>query len=110
MLGLAYFWNGSEYGIQPRRWARWIIYSILVDLTDDIAQLLGKRFIDLSIERVFKSLYYFREAHREAKPSDPISYLAENARFFNLIKAQRWSARDRVWLWVIREFPELLNL
>ncbi len=86
------------------------MYAILVDLTDNIAQLLGKRFIDLSIERVFKSLYYFQQASREGKASDPISYLAENANFFNLIKAQRWRARDRVWLWGIGQFPQLLNL
>ncbi len=110
VLGLAYFWNSSEYGVQLQMWSTWIMYAILVDLTDNIADFLGKRFIDISIERVFKSLYYFRQALSEGKASDPISYLAENANFFNLIKAQRWRARDRVWLWIIRQFPELLNL
>lgn len=54
-----------------------IVYAILVDLTDNITQLLGKRFIDISIERVFNSLYCFRQALSEGQASDPISYLAE---------------------------------
>jgi hypothetical protein len=32
LLGLAYFWNGSQQGVRLQIWATWILYAILVDL------------------------------------------------------------------------------
>jgi len=46
LLGLAYFWNGSQYGVQLQVWATWILYAILVDLTDAVAEVLGRPFVD----------------------------------------------------------------
>ncbi|MGB0356418.1 MAG: IS4 family transposase, partial [Opitutales bacterium] len=99
LLGLAYFWNGSQNGVQLQLWATWIIYAILVDMTDDVAQLLGKRFLDISIERVFKSLYYFAQALERGEANDPIDYLAKNAKWLGIIKSRRRRARDQVWFW-----------
>ncbi|NJO81984.1 MAG: IS4 family transposase [Blastochloris sp.] len=38
LLGLAYFWTGSINGIQIQVWATWILYAVLVDLTDAVAE------------------------------------------------------------------------
>jgi len=39
LLGLAYFWTGSENGVCGQLWATWLLYAVLVDLTDAVADL-----------------------------------------------------------------------
>jgi hypothetical protein len=89
VLGLAYFWNGSLYGVQLQVWATWILYSILVDLTDSVAEVLGQPFVRISIEMVYRGLYYFRQARQRAEAADPVTYLADNARWLGIIKRRR---------------------
>ncbi len=52
LLGLAYFWTGSQYGILLQIWTTWLLYGVLVDLTDAVANALGKPFMDISMEIV----------------------------------------------------------
>ena len=33
LLGLAFFWVGSENGVQLQLWATWLLYAVLVDLS-----------------------------------------------------------------------------
>ncbi len=40
LLGLAYFWVGSANGVQFQLWATWLLYAVLVDLTDAVAEEL----------------------------------------------------------------------
>ena len=105
ILGLAYFWNGSQCAVQLQVFSTWIMYGILVDLNDAVAELLNKRFIDISIERVFKSLYYFKKARKDGEASDPIEYLANNAKRLGIIKPWRGRARDLVWIWALSQIP-----
>jgi hypothetical protein len=37
-LGLAYFWVGAQNGVALQLWATWLLYAILVDLTDAVAE------------------------------------------------------------------------
>jgi len=37
LLGLAYFWTGSLNGILVQLWATWLLFAVLVDLTDEVA-------------------------------------------------------------------------
>ena len=39
LLGLAYFWVGSENGVQLQVWATWLLYAVLVDMTDAVAEV-----------------------------------------------------------------------
>ena len=48
LLGLAYFWAGGENGIQLQLWATWLLYAMLVDLTDAVAAELNRPVADLS--------------------------------------------------------------
>lgn len=89
LLGLAYFWNSSQYGVQLQVWATWILYAILVDLTDAVAEALDRPFVDLSIEMVYRSLYYFGQAHQRGEATDPVAYLADNVRWLGIIKRPR---------------------
>jgi hypothetical protein len=38
LLGLAYFWVGAQNGAALQLWAPWLLYAILIDLTDAIAE------------------------------------------------------------------------
>jgi hypothetical protein len=86
LLGLAYFWTGAENGIQLQLWATWLLYALLVDLTDAVAQALNQPFAAISIEMVYRSLYYFTQAYHRGIASDPIAYLAENQKLFGIRK------------------------
>jgi hypothetical protein len=89
LLGLAYFWTGSQRGIHLQIWATWIFYVILVDLVDDVAQALDRPFVHLSIEMVYRGLYFFGQAHLRGEATDPVRYLAENAKWLGLVKRRR---------------------
>ena len=89
LLGLAYFWTGSQYGVQLQVWATWILYGILVDLTDAVAEALQRPFVDVSLEMVYRSLYYFARAHERGEADDPVTYLAANARWLGILKRKR---------------------
>lgn len=93
LLGLAYFWNGSQYGVQLQIWATWILYAVLVDLTDAVAEALDRPFVELSMEMVCRSLYYFAQAYQQGKASDPVAYLATNASWLGIIKRRRKRSR-----------------
>ncbi len=89
LLGLAYFWTGSQQGVQLQMWATWILYAILVDLTDDIAEALNRPFTDISMEMVYRSLYHFAQAYRRGEADDLIAYLVSNADTLGIVKQYR---------------------
>jgi hypothetical protein len=89
LLGLAYFWNGSQYGVQLQVWATWILYAVLVDLTDAVAEVLVRPLVDISMEMVYRSLYYFSQALRRGEATAPVAYLAANALWLGIIKRPR---------------------
>lgn len=89
LLGLAYLWTGSINGIQVQVWATWILYVVLVDLTDAVAQALNKPFQALSMEMVYRGLYHFTQAHHRGKADDVVAYLAADAEGLGIIKRKR---------------------
>ena len=86
LLGLAYFWNGSQQGVRLQIWATWILYAILVDLVDDVAEALDRPFADISIEMVYRSLYYFAQAYQRGEADDLVAYLVDNADILGIVK------------------------
>jgi Transposase DDE domain len=95
LLGLAYFWVGSENGVQIQLWATWILYAVLVDLTDAVAQALNRPMAALSLEMVYQSLYFFTQAYHRGETSDPIAYLAGQATRLGILKRERRSRLAR---------------
>lgn len=107
LLGLAYFWSGSINGVQVQVWATWILYAVLVDLTDAVAQALDKPFQALSMEMVYRGVYHFTQAYHRGAADDPVAYLAANAASLAIIKRKRkkrTSPGDLVYL-TIHEDP-----
>lgn len=89
LLGLAYFYTGSVNGIQMQVWATWLLYTLLVDLTDAVADALNRPFKDISLEMVFRGLYHFAQARHKGKANDPVEYFVRKAKELSLIKQKR---------------------
>lgn len=89
LLGLAYFYTGSVNGIQLQVWATWLLYALLVDLTDAVAEALNRPFRDISLEMVFRALYHFAQARHKGKADDVVIYLAKKAKDLSLVKQKR---------------------
>jgi hypothetical protein len=92
LLGLAYFWCGAQNAVEMQVWATWLLYAILVDLTDAVAEALTQPFAAISIEMVYRSLYFFTQAHHRGQANDIVAYFAANAKLFGIIKRKRKSS------------------
>jgi len=89
LLGLAYFWVGSINGVQVQLWSAWLLYAVLVDLTDAVAETLNQPFHALSVEMAFRGLYHFTQAYHRGGAHDPVTYLAHKAKDLSIIKRKR---------------------
>lgn len=89
LLGLAYFWTGSANGVALQLWATWLLYAVLIDLTDAVAARLNLPVAALSVEMTYRSLYYFASAQQQGKATEVVAYLAENADWLGIVKRKR---------------------
>ena len=98
LLGLAYFYVGATNAVQTQLWATWLLYAVLVDLTDAVAAALHRPATTLSLEMVYRGLYHFTQATQRGltTASDPVSYLAANAHWLGILKRPRRRATDHL--------------
>jgi DDE family transposase len=89
LLGLAYFWTGSANGVALQVWATWLLYAVLIDLTDAVAGRLCVPVSALSVEMTYRGIYHFTVSHQQGKATDLVAYLAENAGWLGILKRQR---------------------
>ena len=87
-MGLSYLWTGSLNGIKLQIWATWLFYAVLVDLGDAIADELSLPFDRISLEMIYRGLYYFRGAASRGEASDPVKYFAnpDNQKCLGIVK------------------------
>jgi hypothetical protein len=76
LLNLAYLWTGSVNGVRLQVWSTWLFFAVLVDLGDAVAEELMLPFDRISLEMVFRSLYYFIQAYNKGEATDLVKYLA----------------------------------
>jgi len=76
LLGLSYIWNGSANGIELQVWASFLLYAVLVDLSDAVADSLSLPLEAISLEMVYRGLYHFVTDQRPGQSRDPVAYLA----------------------------------
>lgn len=76
LLGLSYLWTGSLNGIKLQIWATWLMYAVLVDLSDAVAEAVQLPLERISMEMVWRGLYHFNHAFNTGKATDPVAYLA----------------------------------
>jgi hypothetical protein len=89
LLGLAYFWSGAQNAVEIQLWATWLLYAVLMDLTDAVAAALQQPFAHISIEMVYRSLYFFAQAHQRGEAEDVVAYLAAHPKLLGIVKRQR---------------------
>jgi len=89
LLGLAYFYSGSENAVCLQLWGTWMLYAVLVDLTDAVAEAFQKPFAAISMEMVYRSVYFFGQAVRRGEATDLVTYLVTNAEWLGLLKRKR---------------------
>ncbi|MFO0840771.1 MAG: transposase [Gemmataceae bacterium] len=68
LLGLAYFYSGAENAVAMQLWTTWLLYTVLVDLTDAGAERRAGPGADLSLAMVDRSLYVLIQATRQVRP------------------------------------------
>jgi hypothetical protein len=96
LLGLSYLWTGAYNGIEMQVWATWMLYATLVDLADAVADTLGVPLERVSLEMVFRGLYFFCLAAARREADDPVAYLASQPDL-GILKATRPKrARERL--------------
>ena len=89
LLGLSYFFCGANNAICLQVWATWLLYAVLVDLTDTVAEALARPFADISMEMVYRALpFYVRAAHRN-ETDDLLAFLVARHKLFGLVKRKR---------------------
>ena len=76
LLNLSYLWTGSVNGVLLQVWSTWLFFAHLVDLADDVAEELLLPFNHISLEMVFRSLYYFIQAYARGEAAEVVKYLA----------------------------------
>ena len=86
LLGLAYFWCGAQNAVEMQVWATWLLYVVLIDLTDAVAEALNQPFAAISVEMVYRSLYFFTNARQSGETDNVVAYLAAEAKFLGIIK------------------------
>jgi hypothetical protein len=89
LLNLAYLWVGSLNGVQLQVWATFLFYAILIDLCDAVADQLNLPLEHISVEMVYRSLYFYAVAVRDGYAKSAPEYLAEDALGLGIVKRQR---------------------
>ncbi len=104
LLGLSYLWTGSLNGIKLQIWATWLFYSVLVDLGDGVADELSLPFDCISLEMIYRGLYYFHSASTRGEAHDPVKYFAnpDIQKCLGIVKRQRKPNKKLI----VAPFPE----
>ena len=89
LLGLAYFWSGSQNAVELQLWSTWIVYTVLIDLCDEVAGLLRLSFERISVEMVFRSIYYYTKAVQRGDIRSLPKYLAERSADLGIVKRKQ---------------------
>jgi hypothetical protein len=99
LLGLAYFWAGSQNAVELQLWSTWMVYSILIDVCDEVAELLKEPFGRISIEMVYRSIYYYLNAVKRGDTRGFAHYLADGASNLGIVKRKRKEDKDIFKSW-----------
>jgi hypothetical protein len=103
LLGLSYLWTGSINGIKLQIWATWLFYVVLVDLGDAVADELSLPFDRISLEMIYRGLYYFQGASSRGEASDPVKYFAApEQKILGVVKTVRKPNKKLI----VAPFPE----
>jgi hypothetical protein len=86
---LSYFFCGADNAIRLQLWATWLLYAVLVDVTDTVAEALKHPFADISMEMVYRALSHYVHVASQGDADDPIAYLVANHKLYGLVKRKK---------------------
>ena len=86
LLDLAYVWVGSINGVKLQIWTTFLFYGVLLDLVDDVAEELQVRMEEVSVEMVYRGLYYYVQARAQGYGGMAARFLAEEAKLLGIVK------------------------
>jgi hypothetical protein len=89
LLGLAYFHGSSFNAVALQVWMTWILYCVVIDLADGVAEELKLPFITISLEMVYRGLYHYSQALTRGDTRSVFQYLAQDAKQLGIIKRPR---------------------
>jgi hypothetical protein len=89
LLGLAYFHGSSINAVGVQVWASWILYCVVIDLTDGVAEELAVSQRQISVEMVYRGLYHYTQALKRGDSRNVFEYLAQEARLLGIVKRPR---------------------
>ena len=75
-----------------------IFYTVLNQLVGEVAIALNQSKEKISVEIVFRSLYYVAKAIARGEKPDTVTYLAKRAKLFGRVKAERKRYREKAAL------------
>jgi hypothetical protein len=96
LLGLSYLWSGAFNAIALQVWATWLLYAVLIDLTDAVAEELDRPLDALSVEMVYRGLYHFSAAFQAGTATDPVAYLASQPGLGVVKRRRKYRERTRL--------------
>jgi hypothetical protein len=99
LLGLAYFWCGSQNAVELQLWSTWIVYTVLIDLCDEVAGLLKLPLERISVEMVFRSIYYYTKAVERGDVRPLPEYLADRSNDLGVVKRKRKNEKSVFESW-----------
>ena len=67
-------------------------YSEVQAVDGSTLDALNQPFAAISMEMVYRSLYFFTQAHHRGQADDVLTYLTSNTKLFGIIKRKRKSA------------------
>lgn len=80
---------GSINGIQLQVWATFLFYAILIDLCDEVPEVLQLPLEQISVEMVYRSLYFYVQARATGSTDSAPVFLARQVRLLGIVKRQR---------------------
>jgi hypothetical protein len=89
LLELSYLWVGGLNGIQLQVWAPFLFYAVLIDLCDDVANELNKPLEAVSVEMVYRGLYFYVQAVSQGYDGSAATYFARQAKDLGILKRKR---------------------
>lgn len=90
LLDLSYLWVGSQNGVWLQVLATFLFYSVLIDLCDDVADELGVRLEQISVEMVYRGLYHYSVAVAQGDwDGSAPAYFAQDPKGLGIIKRER---------------------
>lgn len=109
LLGLACFWCGAQNAIKMQVWSTWLLYVVLTDLTDAVAEALFKLFSAISIEMVYRSLYFFTNARQRGETDDIVTFLANKANLLGILKRKHKDENPSPLIFIPMLLTDFLN-